>query len=254
MSFMNRKALGLLATGSIAAALMTVAPSASAQVSYLSSQSDPELAAIVEPSAPSPDAPAPAPGGVPAHKGFQMALGSGYSIPFGDVDASLPASDFMSGQVPLLLDIGYKTSPHLYIGGYVGYGFGRAGKMVDCLCSESGVDCSLSTLRIGVNLQYHFFPAEKINPYIGYGIGYESATFKASGPGGRAEITASGFELARLTAGADFRTNSVIGFGPYADLGLGMYTSLSDAYDSVSVQDPTMHGWFNLGVRMMLFP
>ncbi len=249
MSFMNRKShsLEVFVAASIAAALMTVAPSASADAGNNDDQSDPKRATIAEP-------PATALGTVPAHKGFQMALSFGYSIPFGEVDASLSQSKFISSDLPLMLEMGYKATPHIYFGGYVGYGFADGGRMVDELCLSSSVTCSSSTLRIGFNVQYHIFPAEKVNPYIGFGMGYESASFTASGPGGTAEVIARGFEIARFTAGADFRTNSVVGFGPYVNLGLGTYTSLDDGYRSVPIADAQFHGWYTVGVRMTLFP
>ncbi len=249
MSFMNRtsNSLGLFAAGSIAAALMTIAPSASADEGSYDYQSDPNAATIAEPSAP-------APGTVPANKGFQMALSFGYSIPFGDVDSSLKQGDLISSELPLNLEFGYKVTPEIYFGGYVGYGFGDGGSMVDKLCISSSVTCSLSTLRIGVNLQYHFRPEAKVNPYIGFGMGYESATFTASGPGGTAEVIARGFEVLRFTAGTDFRTNSVVGFGPYVNLGVGTYTSLDNGYESAPIEDAKLHGWLNVGIRISLFP
>ncbi len=259
MSFINRNSnsLGLFAAGSIAAAVMTVAPSASAQVPYLSgydSQNDPELETIAEPPEPElatiAESPAPAPGTVPANKGVQMALGVGYSIPFGDVDNSLSQADFISRELPLILELGYKVTPHFYFGSYVGYGFGDGGSMVDKLCISSSVTCSLSTVRIGFNLRYHILPEKMVNPYFGVGMGHESASFRASGPDDTAMVIAKGIEFARFTVGADFRTNPFVGFGPYVNLGIGTYTSVNGG----PIADAQIHGWLNLGMRVALFP
>lgn len=242
----------LFVAGAVAALSMAAAPAASADVPVTSTRRDAPAARNDVAEAPdAPNAPRRAP---PPNEGFQLAIGSGYSIPFGNVDDSLSQSNFVSGQVPLLMDIGYKLSPHVYMGAYVGLGFGQAGDRLANLCDDSGVDCSSSTLRVGFNLQYHMNPGDRWNPYIGYGIGYEFTSFEASGPGGNAAVSVSGFELARLGVGVDYRASSAIGFGPYADLGLGIYSNISDGGPSMPLASASMHGWLGLGVRATLFP
>jgi hypothetical protein len=53
-----------------------------------------------------------------------MALRTGYSVPLGSVTENLSMSDSVSGQVPILIDIGGKPIPNLFVGGYLGLGFG----------------------------------------------------------------------------------------------------------------------------------
>jgi len=258
MKFTNRfskiiaqKSLGLLASASIVAALIMVSSSASAQVEYEVIYPTADGEQVPEETD---DSPRLSRKKVPANKGFQIASSVGYAIPWGDVDSSLSLSDFISGQMPFTLDLGYKRSRNFYLGGYFGYGIGQAGDMVDYLCRGGGIDCSLSTMRFGMNMQYHFSPDQKINPYLGYGMGIEIAMFEAKGPGGTGELSAFGLELARLATGFDYRANSTFGFGPYLECSLGTYSSLSDGSTSLPIADTSLHGWLNIGVRMTLFP
>ncbi len=239
---------GLLAGVFLAALSMTVAQTALAETTPQWGRDD-SAGAGEAPAAEDPDAPKK----VPGHVGFQMAIGSGYAFPLGDVDSSLTQEEFISGQVPLLLDIGFKVTPTFYIGLYTGVGFGGAGSMLDDVCTSPGVDCSSSTIRMGINTQYHFLPDERWNPYIGYGVGYEVATLSATGPGGEANLTTTGLEFARLALGIDYRASSVIGFGPYVDLGAGAYSSMSDGTSTLDL-NVGIHGWLHFGVRMTLLP
>lgn len=251
--FVNlNKLFGAFSACLAAGAILTTSASVWAQSAYVQenthSRTDEELAAMDEPEAPAPKK-------VPANKnGFQIALGSGYAFPIGSVDGSMDQSSFVAGQVPLILDLGVKTSESVYVGAYLGLGIGRPGDAIRSTCSASAVDCSLTTFRIGVNFQYHLKPREKINPYVGYGLGYESATLTAVGPGGSVDLSVSGFEIARLGLGFDYRANKTIGIGPYIDSGFGTYTTLSLDGQSATINSPSMHGWINLGVRAVLFP
>src|SRR4051794_2710215 len=79
-------------------------------------------------------------GGVPpAHVGFQLGIRTGYALPMGKATASgAGMSDLFSGQVPLFVEIGGKPSPNVFIGGYLGLGFGGS---ADKACDRSGVSC-----------------------------------------------------------------------------------------------------------------
>ncbi|HEX6275243.1 MAG TPA: hypothetical protein VFZ53_19520, partial [Polyangiaceae bacterium] len=112
----------------------------------------------------------------PATTGFQMAFRFGLAFPFGDATGA-PLDTLgarYAWQVPLGLDIGGKLGPNVFVGGYLTYAFGAEGSdtLVEALCDdndedlENDVSCGASSLRFGLQVQYHFTPAEKTNGWI----------------------------------------------------------------------------------------
>ncbi|RYZ01686.1 MAG: hypothetical protein EOO73_34670 [Myxococcales bacterium] len=198
----------------------------------------------------------------PPKTGFQMALRTGYSAPFGKVTEGLKLSDFSSGQVPLIVDIGGKPIPHLFLGGYLGLGFGGAGGSTADTCDQLNAGCFGLSLRFGIQAQVHFLPGEKFNPWLGYGIGLESLGLGIDQNDSRGAVAAGvgGFEFAHLMAGADVRLTRVIGIGPFVDFSFGRYNrvTLDDgdtttSYDIESSNRAT-HGWATFGLRVVFFP
>lgn len=80
----------------------------------------------------------------PARVGFQMAVRTGFSLPMGNVSANPGAdmSEFFSGQVPLFFDIGGKVIPNLFVGGYLGLGFGGTAGNLRAACDASNATCT----------------------------------------------------------------------------------------------------------------
>jgi len=189
-----------------------------------------------------------------------MDIRTGYSIPMGKVQGgatALPAgaqgglndglnmSDVVSGQVPFILDIGAKVIPQLFVGGYLGLGFGGAAGAL----KESCPSCNSVSIHFGVEAQYHILPEAFVNPWIGYGLGFESMAVGDSN-----SIGWGGFEFARFMAGADFRINRVFGVGPFVDLSMATYSTFNDGSNSVSVTETGTHEWLTLGARFVFFP
>jgi hypothetical protein len=83
------------------------------------------------------------------HTGFQMAIRTGLAIPFGDLAKDAKLSDLSSIQVPLMLDIGGKVIPNLFLGGYLGLGFGGTGGIAADSCDAMRASCVSVGLRIG---------------------------------------------------------------------------------------------------------
>ena len=123
----------------------------------------------------------------PAASGFTMAVRLGYGTPMGDAlsgpGGSLKVDDFFGGKVPLWFDLGYRIDRSMFLGAYVEYGFGSVGGTLDQACVAAGESCSTSMLRIGAEFLYKFSPDASFAPWLGIGLGYESATVKESIPG-----------------------------------------------------------------------
>lgn len=164
-------------------------------------------------------------------------------------------SDLSSGQVPFVLDIGGKVIPELFIGGYFGLAFGGAGGLASEQCERSNVSCAGVGVSLGVEAQYHILPKNLVNPWVGYGLGFQSLAMGAKVNGHTETSSFSGFEFARFMAGADFRLNHVFGVGPFVDLSMATYTKYQDEdEDSRDIPDTALHEWLTLGVRFVFFP
>jgi hypothetical protein len=190
----------------------------------------------------------------PPRTGFQMDIRTGYSVPMGKLAEGQKLSDTTSGQVPIIVDIGAKVIPELFVGGYLGLGFGGAGGATANSCDANGVDCVSVSLSLGIEAQYHILPAGQVNPWIGYGLGYQSLAMGASKGGVSSSISYGGFEFARLMGGVDFRVSRVFGVGPFVDLSMASYGRISNGDTSIDIPETAMHQWLTLGARFVFFP
>jgi hypothetical protein len=213
---------------------------------------------------PPPPPPAPRDEPPPPARFFQIALRTGAEIPAGDVSAAQgdSMSNAFSVQIPFLLEIGVKVHPMIFLGAYGGPSIGGTSSVFSGAqsCSSSR-SCIGTDWRVGLEVQVHFRPAERLNPWVGYGIGYEAASVTASG-GGMPEgnESFSGLELARIAAGLDFRLSKLFGVGPFAEVDFGSYshehvqTVSPPATSDQSIPNTALHEWISVGVRGVLFP
>jgi len=193
-------------------------------------------------------------------RGFQAALRPGIAFPLGGLSGSRSMSDVAGAQIPLLLDVGFKVSPHVFLGAYGSFGLGfvtSAFEEVQCRAR----DCGARSVHVGAQVQYHASPASEVNPWIGYGIGYEWLWTT-----GIAGTSYRGPEYARFMLGVDLRLSRSIGLGPVADLTLAQYTDASAEPDvaggtagarggaSVDLSDKALHEWVTLGFRVVAYP
>jgi len=184
----------------------------------------------------------------PANTGFQMAMRTVYSLALGKAQESLKMSDFASGQVPFFLELGGKPMPYLFLGGYLGFGFGGPAGLFKDACGGS---CSAASFRIGIEAQAHFLPGALANPWVGYGIGIESLVVGRSSD---ESVGYGGFEFARLGAGVDFRLSKVFGVGPFVELAMGNYSTIAIGSDDGDVTNTALHEWLTFGARFVILP
>jgi hypothetical protein len=204
-------------------------------------------------------------------EGFELGARVGYGIPLGKVDDddNDDLADGIQGMIPLQLDLGYRVTPALSLGGYFMYGVGFLGDDISDSCDAledlPGVSasCSVSDLRLGLQVHYHFAPRTKLDPWLGVGVGYEWLTFgmdlDAAGAETEASSTGKGFEFINIQGGLDFELASGLALGPFLSFSLGQYSSYStscsgsgcEAVDSGSndIDDKALHQWLLLGVR-----
>jgi len=216
----------------------------------------PAPAPAVAATQPTVEAPAADPGKIfiAARLGYAIPMGSSGKTSTGKDSAM---SDYITGMIPIGLDLGYMVTPNVMLGLYGQYGFVS---LKDSACT--GMSCSGSDLKFGVQGQYHISPTENINPWVGVGVGYE--IYSQKGTSGGAEISESlkGMEYLNLQGGADFKLNSAVGIGPFINFSVGQYSSMSakisgmaplipdqDISQDVPSDRRTIHEWFTFGVR-----
>ena len=197
----------------------------------------------------------------PARQGFQLALRTGYALPFGSFDQEPQGemSNIYTGQVPIIFDIGGKIGKYVFLGGYLGLGFGGTGNLLAPACNRSDASCITVSVRSGAEVEYNFLPDRQVNPWIGYGIGYESISAAVSVPGrSDGTFTGVGIEYGHFMAGVDFRLGRVFGIGPFVDFSVGEYYRAHIDFAQVAIDGTidgkAVHEWLAFGVRGVFFP
>jgi hypothetical protein len=187
----------------------------------------------------------------PPRVGFQMALRTGYSVPLGSTQKDISLSSTVSGQMQFIYDLGAKPIPQLFLGGYVGTGLGE-GYDPAGVCKSPDADCSGRTIHLGVQAQYHILPGGWVNPWLGYGLGYELLTVETTQYGTSHSSTFTGFQFARFMGGADVRLSRIFGLGLFVDLAMGSYGS--GGANGAPIANTATHEWLTFGARFIVFP
>lgn len=279
MKLSSVRAVAALAAPALASILVTlVTLPAAAQGSMTPNQPPPEGGTTGTPSQPPANPPAqppppvagPAPGEMsteapeektreapPAHTGFQVAARAGVAIPLGDAAQDAPLSDGLGAQFAAIVDIGGKIIPQLFLGAYLGGNVGAVGSQTSKACDmQRASGCLAFTYRIGIQAHYHVIPDGKVDPWFGYGIGYEVSRITGDANGTTISTTLVGPEYGHILAGVDFRLTKIFGIGPFVDFSFGKYTNQSSepSGQSAEIANKAMHEWLTLGAKFLFFP
>lgn len=205
-----------------------------------------------------------------AGPGFEVGVRSGYAFSAGRLGAPPNSNDrdlgdFVTGQIPLWLDLGYRLNSDFYLGGYFQYGFGFVNDDDQSLCRNANVDCSASDIRLGVMGRYALGSLGPTTPWVGLGLGYEwvKLSVHQSVLGSTTtDSSSSGFEIANLQVGADYAVTSRVAVAPFVSVSFGQYrssstktvigsttTTLDQDYDKKS-----LHEWILIGARVAFAP
>jgi hypothetical protein len=196
----------------------------------------------------------------PPHVGFQLGLRTGYQVPMGNANGGPNGqmSNFFAGQVPIFIELGGKPIPNLFVGGYLGLGFGGAAGDFDAGCKSANLNCATLSVRLGAEILYYILPGETADPWLGYGIGFESSGITMSNGSQSYSATDTGFEFAHLMGGIDFRVSRVFGIGPFVDFSVGQYSryhaELPTGTEDGDIQNTATHEWIAFGARGVFFP
>jgi len=200
-----------------------------------------------------------------------MAASTGLRFHMGD--ASGAPGDTLgarySYQLPVTLDLGFKLTPDVYLGGYLGFAYGAEGNadLIEDYCDDddgnlsNDISCSVLSYRIGAALQYHFVPGGEYNPWVGYGFGLETVdqSLQDAPRGFKQSTQTTAVTLAKLNLGVDYRGRSGIGVGLLSEAAAGRFFHTRTEIDGVAtyaggIDQPAYHLWVGAGVRLVLFP
>jgi hypothetical protein len=173
--------------------------------------------------------------------GMVLALRGGFGLPVGDATDGTSLGKVYGSKLPLWGELGYRLSRSFSVGGYFQYAFAFPDQ-----CG-SGMSCSGSVVRFGVEGIFRILPDATLDPWVGAGIGYEIASATWQQGGTTAQLSLSGFEFFNIQVGASYRLSPSFSLGPYLVFSFAQYSS-----GSVNGQDGTFgksaHGWLQYGV------
>jgi hypothetical protein len=165
--------------------------------------------------------------------------------------------DLVRGQAALGLELGFKPDTHLFLGLMLEGAAGSEGGTFRSVCSAADTDCVVTTGRAGALARYYFRPYASRTGWIALGTGVESTSvtaFRGNTTEKLAELTATGWEIARASLGLDFRLSPVVGVGVYAVASVATFDTFSGSLATDAVGGKSAHGWLGAGVRAVLFP
>jgi len=206
----------------------------------------------------------------PAPSGFEIGVRTGYAFSAGNRGAppngtDQPVGDYVGGQIPLWLDVGYRFNGDFYLGGFVQYGFGIVNDDRQDACRLDNVDCSASDTRLGLMGRYHLPTSSPLSPWLGFGVGYEWGTFSLHQSligSSNTDQTWSGFEFANLQVGADYHVAPKVALAPFVSVSFGQFrgistkttTGMTTTTTEEDVAETSVHEWILIGVRTAFMP
>jgi hypothetical protein len=194
--------------------------------------------------------------------GFQHALRLGFSVPAGESADGRALSEDVTYRVPVVLEIGYRTSHTLYVGLMGVAGIDAASDECGLTAGVRGASCTFEGWRLGAEALLYPLDREAMDLWLGAALGWEVIEQKALVPdptnqnafgGSRLQSEESGPAL-DLQAGIDFRVEGKLAAGPFLNYTGGMYVVRStDCPDTAScpsdIDEAGIHHWLTLGVR-----
>lgn len=140
----------------------------------------------------------PGPGTAPA-RAVELNVGWGYTQGFGNVAESEGSiQDEAASGTAFSLGLGYRINPTWMLGGYGEGAFYRPDQ-------GSVLDRTHYGASAGVQVQFHFLPFAKFDPWLGFGSGFRSYFVDSRSEGRK---TLLGFDFARAQIGVAYRMRS----------------------------------------------
>lgn len=191
-----------------------------------------------------------------AKRGIAFGLRLGYGQPIGNSGEATKLSTSIKGMIPIWIDAGYRISPQFYVGAFFQYGLGFTPDTPGC-----GAGCTLSDIRFGLNGHYHFAWSEKMQPWVGIGVGLENVVSSSDGGSDNATLGGAitgnavlrGVEFINVQGGLDIAGQTrFFSFGPFVALSVGQFSSADVGSSAVPLTydlRKALHLWLIIGLR-----
>jgi hypothetical protein len=170
---------------------------------------------------------------------FEITLGAGYAQGVGDIGSNHRALGDISGAGgEVSLGIGYRIDPNWMVGVY-GSGSKHA--------TGNFSDGDIWSATAGVQANYHVMPQADTDPWVGLSSGWRGHWVKHEAAG---TDSRHGWDIARVTAGLDFRLTPQFALAPYVAGGVTMFLTEELANESSysNIHSPRANVWLSLGL------
>jgi hypothetical protein len=159
------------------------------------------------------------------------------------------------------VDVGYRIDANWFVGAYGQYALGIASETSDARCPS----CQHSWIRWGLQAQRRWVLNPKHALWVGLGVGQQFVNTSISGVISRSRST-RGWELMNAQFGVELQPTRGLAIGPYFSGSLGTFVERSERCTSqdtcpsserqvqIELEDPSVHAWLNLGLRIVLQP
>jgi hypothetical protein len=202
-----------------------------------------------------------------AGTGVELGLRLGYAIPLGLTTKTdgrnFKLSDSIFGAVPIILDLGYRVTPHVGLGVYGQYAFGILGDKNNTSCNMGNADCSMASVRAGLQASY-ILPLDSLEVWLGLTFGLERINSSSKGTFNGTSVDASSLVVTLpefgVQGGANFKPTPGFSFGPFVSFSMGRYSwgrlTINDQsrHAHVPEENRAFHEWLVLGVRGSYMP
>jgi hypothetical protein len=170
----------------------------------------------------------------------ELSVAGVYEQPFGQVTQGQALSDTSGGGGGVHLSLGYRISPEFTLAFYgTGASFARP--------AQADPTAHSYTASTGLEADLHFLPSfHRADPWISFGSGWRGYwTNEASG-----NVSAQGWEIAKLQAGVDFRFDRDVAIGPVvgADINTFFYESTPASPTFGAISNPWANTFFFAGL------
>jgi outer membrane protein W len=175
-----------------------------------------------------------------ADNAFEITLGLGYAQGLGDIGGGQRnLTDQSSAGGELQFGLGYRINPNFMVGAY------GSGSIHDTGAYTSSGNVYGATA--GVQANYHFLPSETWDPWIGLGSGWRALWINHNG----GTDSRHGLDIARVTAGVDYRVSSEFAVSPYVGAGLTTFLTqeLVGEQSFSNVHGPDANVWIFGGIQ-----
>jgi hypothetical protein len=165
---------------------------------------------------------------------FELSTGMFYTQPFGTLQGGVPMASVATPGVAFDLGGAYRMSPR--------WAFGASAQFQELTPERNS---GARGLTVGLGAAYHFDPYRTSDPWVQAGMGFRALWETRDN---ERQLTSTGFELGKVTAGVDFHMVEGSTIAPMigADLNLFLW---QDGNTSVAISNPALSTFVFAGVQ-----